>query len=80
MIENLLFGYMNDDAQHCILNVITYYAKHYIYCEKQKERPDICFYRFLPYLVNNMEKEQKSLNKNIKNVTRLNIMNDIVIP
>ena len=36
IIENLLSGYMNENIQHWLLNLITYYAKYYIYCEKQR--------------------------------------------
>ena len=76
MIENLLFGYMDDNTQHWLLNVITCHAKH-IYCEKQKEQPDICFYRFLPKLASDIEREQKILYNNIRNFKKINAI-DII--
>ena len=50
IIENIIFGYMNDDDQHYIINLCILYAKSFIHIQKQSGKKDICFYTFLSIL------------------------------
>ena len=59
IIENIIFGFMDNCEQHTILNMIMYYAKDYIYSVKQYECNNVCFYQFLPRLTFNLEIELK---------------------
>ena len=66
IIENLIFGFMANDVEHKTLNFITLYAKYYIYANKQFNKNDIDFYKFLIYLNHAIGREIFTL-KELKN-------------
>ena len=45
-IENIIFGFMDMEMKLLCLNYIVYYAKYFIYVNKQFNKNDVDFYRF----------------------------------
>ena len=55
--ENIIFGFMELNLQHMILNFIVIYAKYFIFCCRQKENIEVDFYKFLPFFSFVLKKE-----------------------
>ena len=57
ILENVIFGFMNNNTEHSVLNYVCLYAKYYIYTRKQDVIYKIDFYDFLPKLSFSLYKE-----------------------
>ena len=74
IVENILFGFVQLDDEHWILNLICLETKIYIYKSKQK-KVNVYFLQFLPTLKSNLliEKKLQKLESN-----RMELVNKVL--
>ena len=79
--QNIIFGFMDNDDDHAVLNFVFIYAKYYIFVLKQDNNNKIELYNFLPRLSFSIKKElAKTTMLEMKYLVKLRRLYDILNP